>query len=173
MLFKTSHPPLKPAPNPLPPTTRTPAPTQVEFAAQLLCFGLSWCKKPAHLLDVTVVVASLVLEIVLRRSDLKDVVALLIVFRLWRIVRVLHATEEIMHIEAEKKLELQQEEVRALKGALREARRALADREAQLEDARAGLAVLKAKVASAEGEGEEEEEGAAAGGDLVAALGRF
>lgn len=57
--------------------------SQVEFAAQLVCFGLPWCRVPAHVLDVTVVVASLVLELVLRSSDLKDVVALLIVFRLW------------------------------------------------------------------------------------------
>jgi hypothetical protein len=62
---------------------------------QLLCFGFKWLKRFSHIFDATIVIASLVLELVLRSSQYEDVVGLLIVFRLWRIVRVLHAAEEV------------------------------------------------------------------------------
>lgn len=119
----------------------------VEFAGQLVCFGLPWCRSFTHLLDVTVVVASLVLELVLRSSDLKDVVALLIVFRLWRLVRVVHATEEILHIEhgqkshalklqldgARHQIEELQQEVAALRGRLVEAEVGIAQEQQEQE----------------------------------------
>lgn len=94
----------------------------VEFAAQILCFGLRWCRVPANLLDASVVSLSLALELALRRSDLKDVVGLLIAFRLWRIARIVHATEEIFHIEHHDKLHAAEEEAKALRGELEAAR---------------------------------------------------
>ena len=47
-----------------------------------------------HLLDAAVVIASLVLELALKGTD-KEVAALLIVFRLWRIIRVMHGVAEV------------------------------------------------------------------------------
>jgi hypothetical protein len=67
-----------------------------------------------------------VLELVLRSSQYEDVVGLLIVFRLWRIVRVLHATEEIMHIEQQKKAAAAEAEVAELRRRLKDAEAALA-----------------------------------------------
>jgi hypothetical protein len=85
----------------------------------------------SNLLDVTVVVASLVLEIVLRASELREVVGLLIVFRLWRIVRVLHSTEEIIHIEHKQKLGATEAELKRLRRRLADAEAALAVLQAQ------------------------------------------
>ena len=85
----------------------------------------------SNLLDVTVVVASLVLELVLRTSELREVVGLLIVFRLWRIVRVLHSTEEIIHIEHKQKLSATQSELTSLRRRLADAEAALAVLQAQ------------------------------------------
>lgn len=71
------------------------------------------------------VVSSLVLELVLRSTDLQEVVALLIVFRLWRLVRVVHATEEILHIEHGKKSEVLKEQLAAAQAQVAELQRQL------------------------------------------------
>ena len=119
-----------------PPTTTNPH-RQLEFAAQICCFGPRWCRVPTNVLDAVVVSLSLALEIALRRSDLKDVVGLLIVFRLWRIARIMHATEEILHIEHGKKLHEAEAEAR-------EARAEADAVKAELEAARAALLELQA-----------------------------
>ncbi|KAI8477021.1 MAG: hypothetical protein J3K34DRAFT_463380 [Monoraphidium minutum] len=123
----------------------------LEFAGQVICFGFGWFKKPANALDVTVVVLSLILEIVLRQSELREVVALLIVFRLWRLVRVIHATEEILHIEHEKKGEAALEELAGTKKALEGATKELEGAKADLAGALRELEGVRRRLAAAEG----------------------
>jgi voltage-gated hydrogen channel 1 len=74
----------------------------LEQAVKLLVFGhryFFW--RLWHLLDAIIIITSLVLEIVLRSGALRDVVSLLVIFRLWRIIRVVHAVAESVAINAE------------------------------------------------------------------------
>lgn len=61
----------------------------------LLIIGMGWrfFTHPFYVIDVIVVVTSFVLEIVLRKEE----VALLLILRLWRVLRVFHAIGEEVH----------------------------------------------------------------------------
>ena len=54
-----------------------------------------WVRQPIHLLDIAIVCVSLGLEIAaeLLTTDLTEIGGLLVVFRLWRVVRVSHAVK--------------------------------------------------------------------------------
>lgn len=58
-----------------------------------------WVRTPLHLMDLIIVAISLVLEVVaITISETAvEVGGLLVVFRLWRVVRVMHAVGEVEH----------------------------------------------------------------------------
>lgn len=59
-----------------------------------------------HVLDALIVVTSLVLEVVLRtNTQLREVLSLLVVARLWRFVRIIEALQETAEIAMEHKAE--------------------------------------------------------------------
>src|SRR5690349_9383894 len=65
------------------------------------CYRPRVMLRPLHVMEAVVVLVSLVLEIVfktLHEDTLVELASLLIVFRLWRIIRVMHSTEEIVGI---------------------------------------------------------------------------
>ena len=57
-----------------------------------------------HALDAVIIVTSLTLEILLR-GPAREVVSLLVVFRLWRIIRIMHSIIEAMEISFDEKIE--------------------------------------------------------------------
>lgn len=76
----------------------------VELALKLLVFGpayytTSWF----HTLDVVIVVSSLVLELALH-GVAQEVAALLVFFRLWRIIRIMHSVAEALQLTHEEEL---------------------------------------------------------------------
>eukprot|EP00877_Chromochloris_zofingiensis_P010874 jgi/Chrzof1/603/Cz01g22030.t1 len=104
----------------------------LEFIALVSLFGRAWLHIWVHWLDISVVVVSFIMELVLRSSALKEVVALLVVFRLWRLIRIVHATEEILHLEHENKSARVEARIQDLK-------RQLAERDAQVQEMNAQL----------------------------------
>lgn len=76
----------------------------IEQLLKLAVFGIQYFFHIWHALDAVIIVASLVLESVLRGTT-QEAVSLLVVFRLWRLVRVLHSTAETMVLRQEDMLE--------------------------------------------------------------------
>ena len=80
-------------------------------AAQAFAHGVRrWARSAIHLVDLVIVCVSLVLEVVataLHNRNL-EIASLLVVFRLWRVVRVMHAVSDVQHhVKDEGKLSLQ------------------------------------------------------------------
>ncbi len=78
-----------------------------------------------HALDAFVVVVSFVLEAVLR-GTLREAASLLVILRLWRLVRVAHAVAESVTLEHHLVLKKHHEAMAALRGEAAEARGAAA-----------------------------------------------
>jgi len=76
----------------------------LEQMVRLIVFGFRYFAHLWHALDAFIIVASLVLEAVLRGAA-QETVSLLVIFRLWRLVRILHGTAETMMLDHESKLE--------------------------------------------------------------------
>ncbi|KAH7619219.1 hypothetical protein Ndes2526B_g06173 [Nannochloris sp. 'desiccata'] len=72
----------------------------LEQLIKLAVFGPSYFYRVWHALDALIIVTSLVLEILLRGPS-REVVSLLIIFRLWRLVRIMHAIAEEIATEHE------------------------------------------------------------------------
>jgi hypothetical protein len=86
----------------------------LEQAAKLAVFGPPYFVRSAwHSLDAAIIVASLVLEAVLR-GVARETVSLLIVFRLWRLVRVMHGVAESVAEEHVVRMERHHDKERAL-----------------------------------------------------------
>ena len=77
----------------------------IEQLVKLAVFGPRYFAHLWHALDATIIVASLVLEAILRGQAGEAAVSLLIVFRLWRLVRVLHSTTETMVVRYDERIE--------------------------------------------------------------------
>ncbi|KAK7555775.1 hypothetical protein IWX49DRAFT_82652 [Phyllosticta citricarpa] len=60
----------------------------VELAASLWAFGLEHLKSPFHVFDALVILASFILDILLR-GVIEEVASLVIVLRLWRIFKII------------------------------------------------------------------------------------
>ncbi|KAJ3080128.1 hypothetical protein HK102_003277 [Quaeritorhiza haematococci] len=67
-----------------------------------------------HAIDFVVVVTSLLLESLGRTTIVREVGSFLVVFRLWRIVRVVHATGEIVELEGRERVEEMKEKMKGL-----------------------------------------------------------
>lgn len=71
---------------------------QLEFLTCLWTFGLGWLTSAGHVVDVVVVTVSLVLDCVEKgmhhAEGVQEVVALIIMGRLWRLAHVVHSTAE-------------------------------------------------------------------------------
>jgi hypothetical protein len=75
----------------------------LEQFIKLAVFGPSYFCRVWHAIDAFVIVTSLVLEILLRGPS-REVVSLLIIFRLWRLARIMHAIAEEITIEHEESI---------------------------------------------------------------------
>jgi len=72
----------------------------LEQFVKLAVFGPRYFLKVWHAIDAFVIITSLILEILLRGPS-REVASLLIIFRLWRLVRIMHALAEEITIEHE------------------------------------------------------------------------
>lgn len=70
----------------------------LEQLVKLVVFGPQYFFRFWHAVDAFIIIASLVLEIVLRGAA-REVTSLLIIFRLWRLVRIMHSIAEEVTIE--------------------------------------------------------------------------
>lgn len=77
----------------------------VEQLLKLFVFGPHYFANFWHLFDAFVIITSLVLECVLKGAA-RETASLLIIFRLWRLVRVVHSIAESLHFESEARLEV-------------------------------------------------------------------
>ena len=68
----------------------------IELLIQIATFGLKWLKHWMHVLDIFVVFVTLVFEIFFHDSAEGDLIGILVIFRMWRLVRVLHITTEAL-----------------------------------------------------------------------------
>lgn len=76
----------------------------VELLSKLLVFGHTYFTRSWwHMADAVVVVASLTLELTLR-GVAQEVASLLVFFRLWRLLRVMHGVAEAMEVHHEEEL---------------------------------------------------------------------
>ena len=105
----------------------------LEQAARLAVFGPRYFLHLWHALDAVVIVSSLVLECVLR-GVAQETVSLLIVFRLWRLVRVMHGVAEAVAADAETELGRHHGAEQRLERQLEEERRAVAQLKALLKE---------------------------------------
>eukprot|EP00887_Chlorella_sp_A99_P000962 scaffold5.g962.t1 len=102
-----------------------------ELLLKLVVFGPRYFRLLWHALDAAVVVASLTLELVLRGVG-AEVASLLIFFRLWRIVRIMHGVAEAIEMHHETEAEGAKRRTEALQRALDAARRQAAALQARL-----------------------------------------
>jgi hypothetical protein len=65
----------------------------LEQLSKFVVFGPAYFFKFWHALDAFIIIASLVLEVVLRGAA-REVTSLLVIFRLWRLVRIMHSIAE-------------------------------------------------------------------------------
>lgn len=102
----------------------------LEQLAKLAVFGFRYFMQFWHAFDAAIIVTSLVLEVLLR-GPARDTVALLVVFRLWRLVRVMYGVVEVETAEHEAALGKHHKSEAALVARV-------AALEAELREARAG-----------------------------------
>ena len=76
----------------------------LEQLAKLGVFGYGYFFSFWHALDAIIVVVSLILEILLR-GVAQEAVSLLVVFRFWRLIRVMHGVAETMALEHSENLD--------------------------------------------------------------------
>jgi len=92
-----------------------------ELSLQMYAFGLKeWCKAPLHIFDFVIVVITFVLEIVFHNhsEQVEATVGLLVGFRLWRLVRVVHVTTEALDLKHESEVEFLRGKVKDLEAQL-------------------------------------------------------
>ncbi|KAI8827195.1 uncharacterized protein EV422DRAFT_31015 [Fimicolochytrium jonesii] len=95
----------------------------LEHAARMCVFGVRYyIHNPLHLFDLTVVLASLVLEVVLKGAA-GEIAGLLIVLRCWRLVRVIDGVATAVETTTEERMVKLEEENRGLREEVRELRR--------------------------------------------------
>merc|ERR1740117_2336507 len=81
----------------------------VELLLKVWIHPREFMSRPLHVLDLVVVVVSLICDVIIvrmlegyrARGQVILFVSLLMVLRMWRVVRVLHGLHEVMHTEVE------------------------------------------------------------------------
>jgi voltage-gated hydrogen channel 1 len=81
----------------------------VELLASIWAFGSDYFKSKFHLFDAIVITASFIIDILLR-GPLEEVASLIIVLRLWRVVKII----EELSVGAQEQMEDLQEKVQML-----------------------------------------------------------
>ena len=93
----------------------------IELSVQMYAFGIKkWCEAPLHIFDFGIVFVTFILEIVLHQhlDRVETTVGLLVGFRLWRLVRVVHVTTEALELKYETEMDLLKQKMAVLKGHL-------------------------------------------------------
>lgn len=103
-----------------------------ELVAKLLVFGLGYYTHSKwHMFDATIVVISFTLELSLK-GVAQEVASLLIFFRLWRIMRIMHGVAEAMELNHTQELHKHQHEIVHLQSELAVARQRSEDLQQQV-----------------------------------------
>eukprot|EP00727_Mastigamoeba_balamuthi_P000613 m51a1_g10549 hypothetical protein (281) ;mRNA; r:33675-34636 len=88
----------------------------LQILVEAFCYGLEFFKRPMMVLDLCVIAASLTLELALEQYPaIRDVSGLLVIARLWRIVRVTHGVMETVEEAREAHLEKLEEEMEEMR----------------------------------------------------------
>ena len=75
----------------------------VELSTQMYAFGpIEWLSHPMHVFDLVITLITFIAELVLHgNKSAESATGLLIVFRLWRLVRIVNVTAEALENERE------------------------------------------------------------------------
>ena len=93
----------------------------IELMLQMYAFGVKqWCSQCLHTFDFIIVFIAFTLELVfIGNPAIESIVGLLIVFRLWRLVRVIHVTTEALDLSNELKHHQLQQTIQKLEKKLK------------------------------------------------------
>ena len=96
----------------------------VELTIQIYAFGFrEWSHHWMHIFDYIIVFITFTAEISLHgNAAMESVVGLLITFRLWRLVRVIHVTTEVMDLRSETERDMLQKTNKTLRRELTQTR---------------------------------------------------
>eukprot|EP01083_Nonionella_stella_P313101 1122372_1 len=86
----------------------------------MYAFGAKeWLSECLHVFDFLIVVITFSLELLMHGNDkVQSMIGLLVVFRLWRLVRVIHVTTEALDLQHETELEELKEQIEDLEQEL-------------------------------------------------------
>jgi len=87
-----------------------------EMVLLLVAFDLDFFKQPLYILDALVISGTLFFEIFERGSSVGMYGNLVIFFRLWRVVRIVHGVAMSVQEQAEEKMKVMEKEIEKLKG---------------------------------------------------------
>ncbi|RKP08369.1 hypothetical protein THASP1DRAFT_29826 [Thamnocephalis sphaerospora] len=104
----------------------------LEIILSVYAFGLHYLTSWAHLLDATIIIASLVAEMVLTGKE-REVASLLIALRLWRVVRLIEGVATSVKMRYEQKQAELRRQVEMLEAELASEKRERAALEARLQ----------------------------------------
>eukprot|EP01083_Nonionella_stella_P023336 64540_1 len=92
----------------------------IELSLQMYAFGAKeWLSECLHVFDFLIVVITFSLELLMHGNDkVQSMIGLLVVFRLWRLVRVIHVTTEALDLQHETELEELKEQIEDLEQEL-------------------------------------------------------
>ena len=97
----------------------------IELCLQMYAFGIiKWMKDCLHVFDLCIVTSTLIAEILLHGNPKAEgIVGLLIGFRLWRLVRVVHVTTEALDLQHEMERDKLLNKIKRLKHQIRKYRK--------------------------------------------------
>ena len=95
----------------------------IELCAQVFAFGASkWFHSWMHIFDFCVVLITLIAEIVVHlwlHNELSSLVGLSIIFRFWRVIRVVHVTTEALDLPHETEIHKLEHRIKELEEQLK------------------------------------------------------
>ena len=97
----------------------------IELSLQMYAFGIKeWASECLHVFDFVIVSTTFILELVMHGNEaVESMIGLLIVFRLWRLVRVIHVTTEALDLQHETEVDELKEKIEHLQEELRKLRK--------------------------------------------------
>jgi hypothetical protein len=103
-----------------------------ELLLNVYVFGIKHFSSWFNVLDAILIIGAIVIEVILSGTE-RDVASLVVVFRLWRVVKVMDGVATTMKLRYEKKLDELEHQVEMLEAELQAERRERAALEARLQ----------------------------------------
>ena len=96
-----------------------------ELSLQMYAFGIKeWASECLHVFDFIIVSTTFILEVVMHNNKtVESMIGLLIAFRLWRLVRVIHVTTEALDLQHETEIDHLKEKIESLEEELEKLRK--------------------------------------------------